>query len=254
MSVVGRSLAGLSAIVTGGASGLGRATAEKLASCGARVVIADLPNSDGEAIAAGIQGGLASFAPTDVTNDDDVAKAIEMTGDRLDIAVNCAGVCYAIKTLGKKGMHPLDKFSQTMDVNVTGTFNVCRRAAEKMSTNPGGSGGVLINTASIAGYEGQIGQAAYASSKAAIIGMTLPLARDLMKQGIRVNTIAPGLFDTVLLAGLPEKVRQELAQTVPNPSRLGDPREFAELVEYIAKSEYINGETIRLDGALRMQP
>mmetsp|Transcript_10003 Transcript_10003/g.19625 ORF Transcript_10003/g.19625 Transcript_10003/m.19625 type:complete len:252 (+) Transcript_10003:508-1263(+) len=249
------SLKGLAAIVTGSASGLGRATAMRLAANGARVVIADLPSSNGEETAKSLPGGLGIFMPTDVTNEEQVQAAIDASGDRLDIAVNCAGLAHAIRTLSKRGPHPLDKFKQTLDVNVAGTFNVCRLAAEKMSKNgKDESNGVIINTASIAAYEGQVGQVAYAASKAAIVGMTLPMARDLASLKIRVNTIAPGLFDTALLAGLPEKVKAELGATVPNPSRLGNPDEYAQLALAIIENQMINGAVYRLDGALRMQP
>jgi 3-hydroxyacyl-CoA dehydrogenase/3-hydroxy-2-methylbutyryl-CoA dehydrogenase len=248
-----RSLKGLSAVVTGGASGLGRASAERLAAAGARVVIADLPSSAGEAVARALPGGLGVFSPTDVTNDEQVRRAIEASGERLDVLVNCAGVALAIKTLGKKGPHPLDKFKLTFDVNVIGTFNMCRLGAAKMAANSP-SGGVIINTASVAAYEGQVGQVAYAASKSAIVGMTLPMARDLAKNHIRVMTIAPGLFDTALLADLPEKVKAELGATVPCPSRLGRPEEFGRLVHAIVDNDMLNGEVIRLDGAIRMPP
>jgi len=246
------SLKGLSCIVTGAGSGLGKATAERLARHGARVVIADLPSSQGSEVAASLPDGLGKFAACDVSNDEQVHNAIAMTGDRLDIAVNCAGVAFAAKTLGRKGPHPLDKFKTTMDINVSGTFNIARLAAEKMAA--GKKGGVIINTASIAAYEGQVGQVAYAASKAAIVGMTLPMARELAGDKIRVCTIAPGLFDTALLANLPQKVKDDLGSTVPCPSRLGNPEEFAQLVLAIVENPMLNGEVIRLDGALRMQP
>ena len=219
------SLKGLSAIVTGAASGLGLAAAHRLANHGARVVIADLPQSNGPSVAKQLSDGLGFFHPTDVSNDDDVRAAIESTGDRLDILVNCAGIAYATKTLGKKGPHDLKQFQDTLNINVIGTFNMSRLAAEKMAqTQPLSpdyeSTGVIINTASVAAFEGQIGQVAYSASKAAIVGMTLPMARDLARYGIRVNAIAPGLFDTSLLAGLPEKVKADLAMSVPFPSRL----------------------------------
>lgn len=248
------SLKGMSALVTGAASGLGRATAERLASFGARVVVADLPSSDGEAIAKSLPGGLGVFAPTDVSNHDQVQQAVEVAaeGNGLDILVNCAGVCPASKTLGKRGPHKLEPFQLAMDINVVGTFNMCRLGAQKMAEKST-PGGVIINTASIAAYEGQIGQVAYAASKGAIVGMTLPMARDLSKSNIRVMAIAPGLFDTALLAGLDPKVKGELAATVP-VGRLGDPEEFGRLVHAIVDNKMLNGECIRLDGALRMQP
>ncbi|TDH70593.1 hypothetical protein CCR75_005002 [Bremia lactucae] len=248
------------AIVTGAASGLGRATATRFVQNGARVILCDLPTSDGMNVAREL-GNSCHFSPTDVTNEHDVAAALDLAessfGEPVNAAVNCAGIALAIKTLSRKGVHQLFQFQQTLNVNTVGSFNVARLAAERMSKRKpvaGGGRGVIINTASIAAYEGQVGQAAYAASKGAIIGMTLPLARDLATYGIRVNTIAPGLFMTPLLAGLPEKVQQHLGASVPFPSRLGDPKEYAHLVQAIIDNKMINGETIRLDGALRMPP
>lgn len=254
------SLSDRMALVTGAASGLGRATATRFIKQGARVILCDLPTSDGRNVAREL-GPNAHFQPTDVTNEDEVTAALDLAessfGQSVSVAVNCAGIAHAIKTLGKKGPHQLFQFQQTLLVNTVGSFNVARLAAERMSKSRGlecGERGVIINTASIAAYEGQIGQVAYAASKGAIVGMTLPMARDLASYGIRVNTIAPGLFRTPLLAGLPEKVQQELGATVPFPSRLGDPAEYAQLVQSIVENRMINGETIRLDGALRMPP
>jgi 3-hydroxyacyl-CoA dehydrogenase/3-hydroxy-2-methylbutyryl-CoA dehydrogenase len=248
------------AVVTGGASGLGLATAERFANAGAKVTIIDLPSSDGAAVAERL-GENVIFAPTDITSEDQVTAALDDTetafGRPADTVVNCAGIGIAVKTVGRKGAHPLDSFAQVLNVNTVGTFNVLRLAAARMAeTEPdsGGQRGVIINTASIAAYDGQVGQAAYAASKGAIVGMTLPIARDLAKTGIRVNTIAPGLFLTPLLQGLPEKVQHQLGASVPFPSRLGDPSEFAQLIQSVVENKMINGEVIRIDGALRMPP
>ena len=247
------------ALVTGGASGRGLATARRLLRSGAKVVIADLPRSDGAAIAAEL-GEDARFSPTDVTSETDVQAAIALAYDTfggLNLIVNCAGIAIAQRTLTKEGAHPLDAFQKVVNVNVAGTFNVIRLAALRMQNNApnaGGERGVIVNTASVAAYDGQIGQAAYAASKGAVVGMTLPIARDLSRVGIRVMTIAPGLFKTPMLAGLPEVVQNQLAQTVPFPNRLGDPDEYGQLVVSILENAMLNGEVIRLDGALRMPP
>ncbi len=247
------------ALVTGGASGLGLATARRLIAGGARVVIADLPSSNGVAVAAEL-GERARFAPTDVTSEDDVRGAIALATSAfgpLTAAINCAGIAIALRTLTREGPHPLDTFAKVVTVNTVGTFNVIRLAAETMqqnTPNDGGERGVIVNTASVAAYDGQIGQAAYAASKGAVVGMTLPIARDLSKTGIRVCTIAPGLFKTPMLAGLPEQVQNELAKNVPFPNRLGDPDEYAQLAQHILENRMLNGEVIRLDGALRMPP
>jgi 3-hydroxyacyl-CoA dehydrogenase/3-hydroxy-2-methylbutyryl-CoA dehydrogenase len=196
----------------------------------------------------------------DVTSAEDVSAALDLCEKDfgpVNTAVSCAGIAVASRTLSKKGPHSLEDFQKVLTVNTVGTFNVLRLTAERMSksaADAGGQRGVIVNTASVAAFDGQIGQVAYAASKAAIVGMTLPIARDLSKQGIRVMTIAPGLFKTPLLAGLPEKVQNELAATVPNPSRLGNPDEFAQLVQSIIENQMLNGEVIRLDGALRMAP
>ena len=247
------------ALVTGAASGLGLATARRLIRGGARVVLADLPRSRGAELAADL-GDRARFAPTDVTSEADVAAAVALAKEAfgsLTAAVNCAGIAIAQKVLGKDGPHALEAFSKVLMVNTVGTFNVIRLAADAMqhnAPNDGGERGVIVNTASVAAYDGQIGQVAYAASKGAVVGMTLPLARDLAKSGIRVCTIAPGLFLTPMLAGLPEQVQNELAKTVPFPNRLGDPDEYAQLAQHILENRMLNGEVIRLDGALRMAP
>jgi 3-hydroxyacyl-CoA dehydrogenase/3-hydroxy-2-methylbutyryl-CoA dehydrogenase len=247
------------ALVTGGASGLGHATAKRLVRLGAKVVLADLPKSNGAALAAEL-GAAARFAPTDVTSEAEVQAAVALAYDAfggLNLVVNCAGIAIAQRTLTKEGAHPLDAFQRILNVNVAGSFNVIRLAALRMqdnAPNAGGERGVIVNTASVAAFDGQIGQAAYAASKGAVVGMTLPIARDLSRAGIRVCTIAPGLFKTPMLAGLPEQVQNQLAQTVPFPNRLGDPDEYAQLVVAILDNAMLNGEVIRLDGALRMAP
>ncbi|XP_011205119.2 3-hydroxyacyl-CoA dehydrogenase type-2 [Bactrocera dorsalis] len=248
-------------LVTGGASGLGRATVERLARQGARVVLADLSSSKGSEVAREI-GDNVTFVPVDVTSEKDVQTAVQTAKEkfgRLDLAVNCAGTATAVKTynFNKDVPHRLEDFTRVLMVNTAGTFNVIRLAAGVMGVNEpnkDGQRGVIINTASVAAYDGQIGQAAYSASKAAVVGMTLPIARDLSTQGIRVCTIAPGLFNTPMLQALPEKVRTFLAKSIPFPQRLGDPSEYAHLVQSIYENPLLNGETIRIDGALRMQP
>jgi NAD(P)-dependent dehydrogenase (short-subunit alcohol dehydrogenase family) len=244
---------GAGAIVAGGASGLGAATARRLAAGGARVTIADLNAEKGEALAAELGAG---FAACDVTDADQVEAAVRAAGE-LRISVCCAGVGWAEKTAGRRGPHSFEPFQTLITVNLIGTFNVLRLAAAAMLGNePDGEGerGVCINTASIAAYDGQIGQLAYSASKGGIVGMTLPAARDLAQSGIRVVTIAPGLFDTPLLAGLPEEARVALGEQVPHPHRLGRPDEYGELAAHIVENPMLNGEVIRLDGALRMPP
>lgn len=249
------------ALVTGGASGLGLATAARLAAAGARVVIADLPSSDGVAVAAAHDNIF--FAPTDVTNEEDVNLALDMVdaecGGAVNAVVNCAGIAVAKRTYNARNgkSHPLDEFLQVLTVNAGGSFNVIRLAAPRMAgldADESGLRGVIINTASVAAFDGQIGQAAYSASKGAVVGMTLPIARDLSSVGIRVMTIAPGLFATPMLMSLPEKVQVALAATVPLPARLGDPDEYGQLAESIINNPMLNGEVIRLDGALRMMP
>jgi NAD(P)-dependent dehydrogenase (short-subunit alcohol dehydrogenase family) len=249
------------AVVTGGASGLGLATSKALLDRGAWVVILDLPTSNGEAVAAEL-GDRARFAPADVTDEDAVAAALDIADSLgpLRIVVNCAGTGDAIRVLGKGGVYPLKKFARIININLVGTFNVLRLAAERIAKTEaiGGSDtrerGVIINTASVAAFDGQIGQAAYSASKGGVVGMTLPIARDLADKAIRVVTIAPGLFDTPLLAGLPEPARQSLGQQVPHPSRLGKPSEYGALAVHIVENAMLNGEVIRLDGAIRMAP
>ena len=249
-------------LVTGGASGLGKATVERLVREGAKVTLCDLATSEGAAVAQSLGPENCIFAPCDVTKEDDVKAALDSTVSKfgkLTATVNCAGIGVAFKTynFNKNRPHGLDDFAKVINVNLVGTFNVSRRAAGVIGQNEACSDhqrGVIINTASVAAFDGQMGQVAYSASKGGIVGMTLPMARDLASQGIRVNTIAPGLFETPLLASLPEKVRVFLAKTVPNPSRLGYPDEYAQLVQAIILNHMLNGETIRLDGAIRMQP
>ena len=245
------------ALVTGGASGLGLATVEALLAAGAKVVILDLPASPGSDVAARL-GESVRFAAADVRDEAAVTEALDVAaslGD-LRVVVNCAGTGDAIKTVGKQGPYPLDKFQRIIEINLIGSFNVLRLAAARMAAlEPlGEERGVIINTASIAAFDGQIGQAAYAASKGGVVGMTLPIARDLASLGIRVMTIAPGLFDTPLLASLPEDARASLGKQVPHPSRLGDPAEYGALAAHIVANPMLNGETIRLDGAIRMAP
>jgi len=250
---------GAVAVVTGGASGLGGATVRELVAAGARVAILDLPRSPGEKVAAELGRGVI-FCPCDVTKADQVEAAIDRAVAELGplrIGVNCAGIGWAQRTLTKEGPHAIEPFVKVLEVNVIGTFNAIRIEADRISKCPpdaDGERGVIVNTASIAAYDGQIGQAAYAASKGAVVGMTLPIARDLSGVGIRVVTIAPGLFDTPLLAGLPEPARQALSANVPFPRRLGRPTEYAHLARSIIENGMLNGEVVRLDGALRMPP
>ncbi|GGC66098.1 3-hydroxyacyl-CoA dehydrogenase [Chelatococcus reniformis] len=247
---------GIAAVVTGGGSGLGEATARALAARGAKVAIVDLQEDKAKAVAADI-GGLALKA--DVSSEED-AKAVFAEAAKAHgparVLINCAGIGAAIKTVSKTGAHPLDQFSRVIKVNLIGTFNMIRLAAEGMAAlDPHGEErGVIVNTASVAAYDGQIGQAAYSASKGGVVGMTLPIARDLAQVGIRVNTIAPGLFLTPLLMSLSEEARKSLGAQVPFPSRLGDPSEYAALAVQIVENPMLNGETIRLDGAIRMAP
>jgi len=246
-------------LVTGGASGLGAATVRGLHAAGANVVILDLNAAAGEKLALELRS-RARFARTDVTSEADVQAALAVSREAfagVHGAVNAAGIGTAEKVLGRNGPHPLELFERTIRINLVGTFNVIRLAAAAMAAQEPtdtGERGVIVNTAAIAAFDGQIGQAAYAASKAGIVGLTLPIARELARSGIRVMTIAPGIFDTPLLAGLPEPARVSLGQQVPFPSRLGRPDEYASLVRHIVENEMLNGEVIRLDGALRMAP
>ena len=249
-------IAGKVFIVTGGASGLGEGTARMLAREGATVEVADLQADKGEAVAREL-GGV--FVKCDVSSEADgqavVAKAVAL--GKLMGLVNCAGIAPAVKTVGKEGAHPLAVYTKTIMVNLVGSFNMIRLAAEAMSRNtPEATGerGVLISTASVAAYDGQIGQAAYAASKGGVVGMTLPIARDLARSGIRNMTIAPGIFGTPMLFGMPQEVQDALAASVPFPSRLGTPADYAKLVHQIVTNEMLNGEVIRLDGAIRLAP
>lgn len=252
-------ISGRTALVTGGASGLGEATVRLLHQEGANVVILDMNRESGEALCAEL-GGRTAFARADVTEPQEVEGAFRIVLERfggLHIAVNCAGAGPPMKVVGKEGPHDLERFRQVVHVNLIGTFDVIRWAAYHMSRNEpdaDGERGVIVNTASIAAFEGQIGQAAYAASKAGVVGMTLPIARELARSGIRVCTIAPGLFDTPLLASLPPQVKEDLGKQVPFPPRLGRPHEFALLVGQIVRNPMLNGVTLRLDGALRMPP
>jgi NAD(P)-dependent dehydrogenase (short-subunit alcohol dehydrogenase family) len=245
------------ALVTGGASGLGFATTKALLAAGARVVILDLPTSAGAERAAELGDGVV-FAPGDVRSEADVAAALDAADalGPLRVAVNCAGTGNAIRTVGRKGVFPLADFTRIIEINLIGTFNVIRLAAERMVRHDpvGEERGVIVNTASVAAFDGQIGQAAYSASKGGVVGMTLPIARDLAGAQIRVVTIAPGLFDTPLLAGASDEVRASLGAQVPHPARLGNPAEFGALAAHIVANPMLNGEVIRLDGAIRMAP
>jgi NAD(P)-dependent dehydrogenase (short-subunit alcohol dehydrogenase family) len=243
-------------IITGGASGLGAATARMIVENGGKVVLADVQVEAGEKLAAELNG---KFVKCDVTSEADgnTVVAAAVAAGVLRGLVNCAGVAPAAKTVGKDGPHPLDVFQRTVNINLVGTFNMARLAADAMAkTEPNDQGerGVIINTASVAAYDGQIGQAAYGASKAAVVGLTLPMARDLSRSGIRVMTIAPGIFETPMLLGMPQEVQDALGRMVPFPPRLGRPAEYANLAKAIIENVMLNGETIRLDGAIRMQP
>ena len=243
-------------IVTGGASGLGAATARMIVEQGGKVVLADVQVEPGEALAAELK---AVFVKCDVTSEADGKAVVDaaLALGTLRGLINCAGVAPAVKTVGKDGPHPLDVFQRTVNINLVGTFNMARLAADAMgktAATDSGERGVIINTASVAAFDGQIGQAAYAASKAAVAGLTLPMARDLSRSAIRVMTIAPGIFETPMLMGMPEEVRSALGNMVPFPPRLGRPDEYAHLAKAVIENTMLNGETIRLDGAIRMQP
>ncbi|MFQ5419431.1 MAG: 3-hydroxyacyl-CoA dehydrogenase [Anaerolineae bacterium] len=252
-------LQGRTFIVSGGSSGLGAAVARRFVGAGANVVIMDLNEEGGEKIASEL-GDAARFKRTDVTGEVDVQAAVDTAVSHfggLHGAVNCAGIAIAAKVISSRGIHDLGWFSKVITVNLVGSFNVIRLAAAQMAENEpndGGERGVIINTASVAAFDGQIGQAAYSASKGGVVGMTLPIARELARYGIRVMTIAPGIFDTPMLAGLPEPARISLGQQVPFPSRLGNPDEYAALAQHIVENAMLNGEVIRLDGAIRMAP
>jgi len=250
---------GKTVLVTGGASGLGGATVDMVVQAGGNAVILDVNEATGNALASRL-GGRVRFVKTDVTSEADVQRAVDTAVQSfggVHGAVNAAGIGVAERVLGKEGPQPLANFTRVIHINLIGTFNVIRLAAATMSKNEpneAGERGVIVNTASVAAFDGQIGQAAYSASKGGIVGMTLPIAREFARVGVRVMTIAPGTFDTPLLAGLPEAARQSLAQQVPFPSRLGRPAEYAALVRHIFENEMLNGEVIRLDGAIRMAP
>jgi NAD(P)-dependent dehydrogenase (short-subunit alcohol dehydrogenase family) len=252
-------IAGRTVLVTGAGSGLGAATARLVVALGGRVVLADVDQARGAEV-AGELGDRARFVPTDVTDEAAVSAAVAAAADAdggLHVAVNCAGVAPAERVVGRQGPHSLARFVACLQVNLVGTFNVVRLAAAAMAGNQplaDGERGVIVNTASVAAFDGQVGQAAYAASKAGVAGMTLPIARELARFGIRVVAIAPGIFDTPMLAGMPEEVRSSLGAQVPFPSRLGKPEEYAALVRHIVENPMLNGEVIRLDGAIRMAP
>ncbi|CAN7789267.1 3-hydroxyacyl-CoA dehydrogenase [Caballeronia sp. LjRoot34] len=243
-------------VVTGGASGLGEGAARMLAAGGGKVVIADMQVDKGEAVAKEIGG---AFVKCDVSSEADgrAVVAVALSLGKIMGLINCAGIAQAEKTVGKSGPHTLSLFAKTVTVNLVGTFNMIRLAADAMSKNepePTGERGVLISTASVAAYDGQIGQAAYAASKGGVVGMTLPIARDLAKNGIRNMTIAPGIFGTPMVFGMPQAVQDSLAAGIPFPSRLGTPQDYAKLVKHIVENDMLNGEVIRLDGAVRLAP
>jgi len=252
-------LQGSTFLVTGGGSGLGAACVHAFTQAGANVIIADMNAETGEATAKAA-GERAKFVLTDVTSEESARAAVEaarLAFGGLHGAINCAGVGIAERVVGREGPHVLARFAKVIEVNLIGTFNVIRLAAAAMSQqepNANGERGVIINTASVAAFDGQIGQAAYSASKGGVVGMTLPIARELARYGIRVMTIAPGIFDTPMLAGLPEPARQSLGEQVPFPPRLGRPEEYAALARHIVENEMLNGEIIRLDGAIRMAP
>jgi 3-hydroxyacyl-CoA dehydrogenase / 3-hydroxy-2-methylbutyryl-CoA dehydrogenase len=246
-------------MITGGGSGLGAASAREFAQAGGRIVVMDLPSSPGAEVAAQF-GDKGIFTPADVTSESQVSEAIAAATARfkgIDVLINCAGIAIGERVVGKEGPHALASFVRTININLIGSFNMTRLAADLMSRNaPNAAGerGVIVYTASVAAYDGQIGQAAYSASKAGLVGMTLPIARELARHGIRVMTIAPGLFETPMMAGMSAEVQESLGKMVPFPPRLGRPPEYASLVGEIIRNEMLNGETIRLDGAIRLAP
>ncbi|WPZ12789.1 3-hydroxyacyl-CoA dehydrogenase [Nitratireductor rhodophyticola] len=248
---------GIVALVTGGGSGLGEATARALAAKGAKIAIADVGMDRARVVASDIDGIAVKC---DVTSEDDAKAAVREATEKLGaprILVNCAGIAIAMKTVGKDGPHPLDLYRRVIEINLLGTFNMIRlfaAATQELEPLDGGERGVIVNTASVAAFDGQIGQVAYSASKGGVVGMTLPIARDLSRSGIRVCTIAPGIFKTPMMAGLPEDAQASLGQQVPFPPRLGEPSEYAALACHIVENQMLNGETIRLDGAIRMAP
>jgi NAD(P)-dependent dehydrogenase (short-subunit alcohol dehydrogenase family) len=253
-------LANVRAVITGGVSGLGLAVAQHLVANGARVALFDVNDEKGAAAVAALGADKATFLRTDVSDEAQVAANVASARDAmggLNAAINCAGILGSGRVLGREGTMPLKQFAGTILVNLVGSFNVAKAAADLMQHNaPGEDGerGVIVNTASVAAYEGQIGQAAYAASKGGVVGMTLPMAREFARIGVRVMTIAPGIFWTPMVDGMPPQVQESLSASIPYPSRLGQPEEFAETVAFILRTRYLNGETIRLDGAVRMQP
>jgi NAD(P)-dependent dehydrogenase (short-subunit alcohol dehydrogenase family) len=252
-------LSDVKAVITGGASGLGFAVARRLVDAGARVALLDVQADKGAAAAAEL-GGAAQFLPADVTSEAGIAEVMaqaQAAMGGLNVAVNCAGILGAGRVLGKDAPMPLEQFARTVSVNLVGSFNVAKAAAALIQHNAAGDDGergVIVNTASVAAFDGQIGQAAYSASKGGVVGMTLPMARELARFGIRVNTIAPGIFWTPMVDGMPAAVQESLSASIPFPSRLGQPAEFADLVAFILGNRYLNGETIRLDGAVRLAP
>jgi NAD(P)-dependent dehydrogenase (short-subunit alcohol dehydrogenase family) len=247
------------ALITGGVSGLGLAVARKVVAAGGQAVLLDINDDAGAAVEAEL-GGAASYIRTDVTNEQAVLEAVNMAVDHMgmiNVAVNCAGIIGAGRVLGREEPMPLDFFAKTIQINLVGSFNVIKAAGAAMESNPPGSDGergVIVSTASVAAYEGQIGQAAYSASKGGIVAMTLPIAREYARIGVRVNTVAPGIFWTPMVDGMPDHVQESLSASIPFPSRLGKAEEYAELVAHIMENGYLNGETIRLDGAVRLAP
>ena len=249
----------IKALITGGVSGLGLAVARKVVALGGQVVLLDI-NDEAATSALAELGDAASYIRTDVSSEQEVLDAVNTAVERMgsiNAAVNCAGIIGAARVLGREAPMPLDFFSKVLQVNLVGSFNICKAAGAAMESNepgPDGDRGVIVSTASVAAFDGQIGQAAYSASKGGIVGMTLPIAREFARIGVRVNTVAPGIFWTPMVDGMPEHVQESLSASIPFPSRLGKPEEFAELVVHIMQNSYINGETIRLDGAVRLAP